>query len=192
MLNNLASNSKGKIIFEVESESKGCFFMTTRNSGPNESKSIVFVESEKFLKLWQREPYSLEPHLSHGNESVWKNDYKYNKAVHGFSFGITNPVPVPKIVSYFHDYHEIKYKRKLLFFKEVSEILTERLPYLAIDDGVTRTIFLLANKVKIFPVEVPTSQVDIISKYASPPGSAHFTLKQIYEKTYPQKCGITN
>lgn len=92
----------------------------------------IIVNSEKFLKYWKNVPKNdqINYELSHGNKKSWPLDRKYHDAEYGFTRGISNPVPIPKI-------------------KYIDNIIPS---YIIVLD-CTRTIWLLANGADSFPVE---------------------------------------
>lgn len=169
-------------LFKVATARAGDVYMTLRDcSGDGEEHSIVFIDSDKFIELWRNEPYSLEHALSHGNETIWRNDYKFNRAQQGFSIGSKNPVPVANVVCYQTKSHHITYERKMLMFKKIKEVKEITFPYMAIDDGVTRTIWLLANGASRIPIQVPTSCIQWLSQYEKDGALSHMKLSEIYE-----------
>jgi len=97
-------------------------------------KWVVIVRKRPFLNAWARS--GDEPQLAAGDEKVWRNDYKFFRAEKGFSHGYQNPVP--------------------LALCDAHYVIEKGLPVLrtGFTDGVTRTIWLMANGAESFPVSV--------------------------------------
>lgn len=91
---------------------------------------IVIVDSKKFLRLWLSERHSAHQDVLNTPLEKWHNDKKFKIAAEGFSYGRNNPVPLADIG----------------FEREGS------INYVKIDDGVTRTMWLLVQGCTSFPV----------------------------------------
>jgi hypothetical protein len=115
------------------------------NEYNNLHKSIVFVDSERFLKLWQNDPDGQESKLAHGSKEVWESDYKFDLSEKGFSHGIENPVPLAYCS---------------------CEICPKVGPHSGFTNGITRTIWLLAKGASSFPVEASNECAINLNKYA--------------------------
>ena len=109
------------------------------------SDKVIIINSKKFLELWKNDPRNSESHLALGNETTWRNDYKFHRAEKGFSFGISNPVPLAYVHCYFSDV---------------------QIPYCSFTDGITRTIWLLANGAECFPVMTDIQSYDLLLLHA--------------------------
>ena len=146
MKSGLQSYSGDLIVFYVETRDQGKVYMSARCSeNNNKNKSVVFVDSQKFLNLWENDPSKHETQLAHGDIETWKSDYKYSKAEIGFSHGISNPVPLAY---------------------PTCQICNKNGVYVAFTNGITRTIWLLAQGSSSFPVEVDSEEADLLNKHA--------------------------
>ena len=121
-----------KIVFSLSNK---LFMESSKNNG------IIILHRENFLKLWKNEPNPINKELNEGNPEIWKKDPKYKEAERGFSYGYKNPVPLGKIV---------------INKNEENSIL-----YAALDDGITRTIFLLSNNIIYIPFQIIKINVSI-------------------------------
>jgi hypothetical protein len=110
----------------IFSLSKKLFMESFKNN------NIIILHREDFLKLWKNEPNPISKELNEGNLEIWKKDSKYKEAERGFSYGDIDPVPLAKIV-----------------INEENDIL-----YAALNDGITRTIFLLSNNITYIPFQI--------------------------------------
>ncbi len=93
---------------------------------------LAFVEVDILRRLWSRNQWDKRSHYANACEDVLRQDYKFHYAEEGFSHGKCNPVPVARI--------------GILYFED--------LPYVGFSNGITRTIWLIANDFKIIPFEV--------------------------------------
>ncbi|OCJ32637.1 hypothetical protein [Serratia sp. 14-2641] len=108
-------------------------FMEQALSDTSESH-IVIADRHRLLSAWRNNPNSIVPELSRGDESAWRRDRKFHEAEKGFSHGAGNPVPLA-------DPH--------------CRFILERglpVPALSFTNGITRTIWLLANGAERLPV----------------------------------------
>ncbi|WP_447874846.1 plasmid fertility inhibition factor family protein [Serratia fonticola] len=127
---------------------------------------IVLVEKRPFLQAWARAHQ--ERHLAVGDESIWRQDRKFADAEDGFSHGRENPVPLAECGG--------------------GYLVEDGLPvlWLSIGNGVTRTIWLLANGVERFPVKVSTARTaQLIHRGAGVKSTCPLSIKGLYEVIYP-------
>ena len=89
---------------------------------------IVLVDRMRFESVWFKGGDRVVPELARGNELVWRKDYKFHLAEKGFSHGIKNPVGLACLQA------------------------NSQYPQVSFTDGITRTIWLLANGASLFPV----------------------------------------
>ncbi len=123
-----------KAIFELRRDSNQLVYMSEEcTNAMNDERYVVVVDANKFLTLWKNEPNPRHRYLSFGNEAIWKADYKYHYAEQCFSQSKINPIPLANVVCYINE--------------------NNKLPYTSFIDGITRTIWLLANGVEYFPIE---------------------------------------
>ena len=171
-----------RAIFEIELDGRENVFMSVATS-ESDDRCVVMVNSNAFLNLWRNEPYSIHSEISMGNVSTWKNDYKYHYAVDGFSQGFSNPVPLASIVCQRY-IEEIPIYRKKLFFKKLVRIEENTVSYVSFINGITRTIWLLVNDAKCFPVECSNKvEAEQLALLAGHDGINHKTVKQLFKNT---------
>ena len=140
-------------IFSIERDYGGfgdriCTFSVALRDGKNawmkmslrhdSDKWIVIVRKRPFLDGWARSRQ--ERQLSTGDESAWRDDYKFHHAEKGFSHGRDNPVQL----AWCDAHYEIDRGLPVL--------------HTGFTDGITRTIWLLANGAEIFPVSVSSEK----------------------------------
>lgn len=154
------------VVFFINTK-RGQVYMSAKYSDYLDSKRrIVFVDAHKFLQLWKNEPYDFHADLSYGNESTWFSDYKYHHADRGFSHGLSNPVPLAHPVCQHYEKKIAIWKREFLFFKKIDCIEKSKIVYVDFIDGITRTIWLLANGASAFPVEIDKKDAPLLNDNA--------------------------
>jgi hypothetical protein len=109
-------------------------------------KAVVICNPDRFLSMWKlsgRRPEVL------ACEGDWTRDYKFTEAAKGFSHGADNPVPLADVV-FRWDITSLRYlTSRLGEWRETFEAW----PVLDFGNGITRTIWLLHNGARYFPVE---------------------------------------
>lgn len=113
----------------------------------------LLLMRKKFLALWRSEPDSIHSDVSMGSAETWVNDRKYDDAVQGFSHGFKNSVPVADIVCQEYLEKNYIYERKYFVFKKLIRVEETMINYVAFTNGITRTIWLLVQGAKYFPVK---------------------------------------
>lgn len=141
-------------VFQVDlADEKSAFMCVEETNLANEERCVVIVEADAFLDLWRNDPSSIHREQSHGTVESWKADYKYHYAAAGFSHGIDNPVPLANVSCAKRLRTIAVRKYKFPFIKTHRHIEHEETTCVAFTNGVTRTIWLLAQGAKWFPVE---------------------------------------
>lgn len=159
------------ILFKINLERGFAYMQASKSIFYNECYSIdecsdraIVVDSKKFLELWKNDPKQSEKHLAFGNESTWRKDYKFHLAEQGFSSGELNPVPLAYVHCYLCDEHG-SFNNKPLN-KLIGRSIADKKPYCAFTNGITRTIWLLANGAKCFPVMTDSKSYELLKLYA--------------------------
>ena len=151
-------DNKRSVIFEVGLEdSSMAYLRIDEELCLNEDRKIIVVDAVKFLAMWKAEPEGFNHFLSHGNSDAWIKFRKYPDACDGFSKGLTNPVPVARVVCNLYEGVRSVYKRNLLGLRKLQYRERYTMPHVEIDNGRTRTIWLLNHGAKYFPVECTDS-----------------------------------
>lgn len=159
-------------VFEVKTKKAGTVYMKTRpGSVARKDVTVVHVDAKKLLLLWQKEPHNPTGVLAFGGESEWRADYKFNCAEIGFLQGQRNPVPLARIVCAEHDKYEPVYKKGFIFFRKLVGYKTLKEHHIGFIDGITRTIWLLANGAESFPIECESSSSQKLIKLAGHSGT---------------------
>ncbi|MCK9386647.1 MAG: hypothetical protein M0Q15_18710 [Nevskia sp.] len=138
---------------------------------------IVIVDAQKFLRLWRADPYGLHRAEANGTPETWPNDYKYDRAVDGFSHGRENPVPLAD-VSYGKAIRtSVTYK----FLRFCRNERQDEVEYVAFTNGITRTIWLLTQGCVAFPVKCGMSCARELFGAAAAEGTSFHLLGELAE-----------
>ncbi|WP_138956507.1 plasmid fertility inhibition factor family protein [Vibrio ichthyoenteri] len=117
---------------------------------------VIFVDRYRFESVWFKGGSGVAPELARGNEKAWRKDYKFHHAERGFSHGIENPVPLA-VMQANYDY-----------------------PRVGFTDGITRTVWLLANGAKNFPLFAFNKKTaEYLYKYIGIKGSKVFSNNEL-------------
>jgi hypothetical protein len=164
------------IVFTVPLPNREPVFMSLKVTPYNNDKrGVVIVDAEKFLRLWRNEPYSVHGTEAHGNPQTWPKDRKYAAAEKGFSYGQDNPVPLAYVSYGVETRTVVSYK--FLWFGRAER--REQFSYVAFTNGITRTIWLLTQGCKHFPVECEMPGACALHRVASVAQSGFFTVDQL-------------
>ncbi|MBK4737809.1 plasmid fertility inhibition factor family protein [Noviherbaspirillum pedocola] len=117
--------------FHIKTAAGTVYMRTSSDRHDEENDVVVMVDAEKFLALWRKHPNELFRSFAMGDPDVWRRDYKFAEAADGFLNNHTNPVPLI----------------------DVECVSRANGSWVGFNNGVTRTIYLLANGCKCFPVE---------------------------------------
>lgn len=122
-------------IWKIELPNGKSCFMENRFCAINKELYVVHVDAQKFYFYWLISSLYLDDqHRSNHCLLIndMPNDYKFKDAADGFSRGLKNPVPLAFLSARYENGN----------------------PYIGFTNGVTRTMWLLANGAKSFPIEV--------------------------------------
>ena len=152
-------------IFSVSLPDRPPVYMSVKSTSLDDETGIVIVDAQKFLDLWKNTPGN-HRELAHGNRQTWMSDNKYPDAEVVFSRGISRPVSLAEI--------------------SFSTLPNSEKPYVSIVNGVTRTIWLLANVCGAFPVECQIDEnAEKLHHIASVSGIPFLTLGKLLKN--PEK-----
>ncbi|WP_201770258.1 plasmid fertility inhibition factor family protein [Basilea psittacipulmonis] len=142
---------------------------------PDNEHHIVFVKSTKFLKMWQNTQFPQTPELRFGNEMDWRNDYKFRDAETGFSYGLSNPVPLAQIAYEQYIKQESVYIKPFIWFNKLIRYSQRTETACSFIDGISRTIWLFANEVQPFPVYTYSKEnARLLAEYAGIYSEAYY------------------
>ena len=115
-------------VFSVCTRNKIVFMKKAIFQTEVDDSFIVLVERIRFESVWFKCGDRVAPTLARGNELIWRSDEKFHFAEKGFGYGVENPVPLACMSA------------------------SSAYPQVSFVDGITRTIWLMANGVGQFPV----------------------------------------
>lgn len=151
--------------FEIPLNDSQSVHMRAELPGGEDYYAVVLVDAARFVQLW-RAPYSSHREVAILDERTWPSDYKYQEAVEGFSHGAENPVPLAEVSCDRLPHDIVEYRRRLFLFKSEVVVARKGEAVLGFTNGITRTIFLLANGAKQFPVRCELNSAKLLFELA--------------------------
>jgi hypothetical protein len=142
---------------------------------------VVMVDANRFVELW-RQPLSSHRDVALKTPATWPNDYKYADAVDGFSHGAENPVPLAQVSCRRSVSDVVEYIARFHFFKRKVVVGRAGDPCLSFVNGITRTIYLLSNGARSFPVLCDRRSAELLVElvgWESTPPLVLSTLKTV-------------
>ena len=165
-----------RVVFELKIKNQKSVYMC--HPFKNNTGGIAFVDSIKFLELWRNSKIDVDKEISNKTEDGWRDDYKYSWAEEGFKQGLGNPVPLARVCCYSDEYYVPIKARCIPFFKK--KYVKETKYACSFSDGITRTIWLLSNGVKSFPVHLNSSdETKILAKFAGITENSYYIKTEI-------------
>lgn len=113
-----------RCVWKIQAD-KDAYMCVERTPFHNDRRYIVVVEGAKFYQLWRRSPLPVVQ-----VRNLMTLDYKYRALDENFGNSASSPIPLAQVSCYPRD------GRDGVYFT----------------DGLTRTLWLLANHAKAFPV----------------------------------------
>lgn len=169
-----------RIVFTVPLPEREPVFMSMNISEyGRDNFGIVIVDAQKFLDLWRADPRGPHRDVAYGTLETWPNDYKYSRAVEGFSEGRENPVPLADVAYGAATQKYVSYK----FLRFGRTERQEQVEYVAFTNGITRTIWLLTNGCAAFPVKCGMSSARDLFLAAAAEGTSFHSLAELAEVT---------
>lgn len=150
-----------KAIWKVSIPNDDPRFLSVTPGAINHEFFIVHLDSEKFYRAWLEASNAVVKSRSSNCicRSQMPYDYKYKRAVRGFSHGVSNPVPLADVGAHCESNGDF---------------------YIGFVNGVTRTYWLLANYCPAFPVKVHGKEsADLLHQIAGV-GSGPQSLAQVF------------
>jgi len=141
---------------------------------------VVLVDADRFLRLW-RQPVSSHPSVAHQDPETWPSDYKYKYAVEGYSFGLDNPVPLAQVSCRRSPCNVLGNRRSFFFLRTRAVLAHAGDPCLTFINGITRTIYLLSNGAKCFPILCESRSADLLVELAGWESVAPLVLSSLRE-----------
>ena len=106
---------------------------------------------------------------------------KYSEAERCLLIGIENPVPLAQAHCNLYPERVPIYSRNFFGFKRIDHYEEkEGRPHVAFTDGITRTLWLLHNGARVFPVRCDLHTAQRMQECAGLPGGAYMTVDQLF------------
>ncbi|MBB2999301.1 MULTISPECIES: plasmid fertility inhibition factor family protein [Paraburkholderia] len=130
-------------LFRVRTSFDDVYMAVIRSNYGNEERAVVEVERERFFALWRRDPQGSHAAYADGSMLTWRVDGRFDLATEGFSFGEYDPVPLAEV-----------------------RCAGGETPWVALSDGVIRTVWLAAHGASCFPVECRVDEAPRLARHA--------------------------
>lgn len=140
-------------VFRVATAAGDVFLYESGDQGAN--RAVVEVDAARFLIAW-RHPRSSHPEVAHRTVAEWRKDKKYASIDDAFQRSEVCPLALPEL-----------------------GLGSRTEPCIGITDGVTRTLWLLANGAHTFPVTCSLSEAATLHAVAGTPGSHFLSVTQL-------------
>jgi hypothetical protein len=148
-------------LFRVPTRAGDVYMCVSRSNFWNEKRAVVEVDRARFFELWQREPDGIHATYANGSPRTWMEDPKFELAAEGFSFGQSDPVPLAEVNCL------------------PCNTAGNKDSYIALCDGVARTIWLATYAADYFPVECSAESAATLHRLAGVPGSHWRTVEDL-------------
>lgn len=148
-------------VFRVATARGDVFLYESGDHQGGSNRAVVEVDAARFLAAW-RHPRSSHPEVAHRTVAEWRQDYKYASIDDAFQRSEACPLALPE-----------------LGLRSRTE------PCIGFNDGVTRTLWLLANGAHAFPVTCSMSEAATLHAVAGSPGSRFLSVAQLVPHTEP-------
>src|SRR5437763_1891806 len=123
--------SARRLVFSVAMPSGTPVYMSVKPSTYGfDDYGVVVVEAHAFLSLWRAEPHGIHAKDANGHPESWREHYKFAAAACGFLRGLSDPVPLAEVSCEAETNTTVR---------DLSQ------SYVFFSNGITRTIWLLAN-----------------------------------------------
>ncbi|MGA3983437.1 plasmid fertility inhibition factor family protein [Ralstonia nicotianae] len=153
-----------RAVFRVETATQGSVFMSMHASKVH---AVVEVNAARLLALW-RHPQTRLAELAFGDAYSWPQDRKYLAVGPCFAEGASNPVPLAEV----RCYPRRESRGAWAPWRPRVAPADERAVFDFVD-GATRTIWLLANGARMFPVSCEADQAPLLFELAGAAGGRH-------------------
>jgi hypothetical protein len=156
-------------------------FMEIACTDDDDNRAVVFVETERFIAAWGREPYGFNREAALGTLDRSRLD-KYKTIEDDFARSHQSPVPLAHVIC-----RKEENKRAELAKTPTCgrTYVSPRAPpyYVDFNEGVTRTFWLIANGARAFPVAIDSTEASALHSEAGLSESPPLTIKQLLEAT---------
>ncbi|MHA6823876.1 plasmid fertility inhibition factor family protein [Ralstonia pseudosolanacearum] len=153
-----------RAVFRVETATQGSVYMSMHAS---QVYAVVEVDAVRLLALW-RHPQTRLAELAFGDASSWPQDRKYPAVGPCFAEGASNPVPLAEVSCY----PRREPRGAWVPWRPRVAPAAERAVF-DFGDGTTRTIWLLTNGARVFPVSCEVDQAPLLLELAGAAGGRH-------------------
>jgi len=143
--------SQPSFLFAVDTQNGPVFMRVVSEPHGDDQRCVVVVRAEAFVKLWRQNIRGAHRDVAEGSPATWPLDYKYASMEKDFSASESLPVSLADVAC--HQDIAADGSTRGLIETDCSAPLDGSPPFLSIQNGVTRSIWLLSNGATMFPVK---------------------------------------
>lgn len=158
-------NHVRRAVFRIQTATQGTVFMSMRESS---LYSIVEVDATRLLALW-RHPETRLGGLAFGTPESWREDSNFPHAQDGFDNGEPDPVPLSLVTC----------GRRSRLDRQPGLAESARQAAFDFVNGVTRTMWLLANGAQVFPMSCGVEEAPLLYELAGAPDGGYCRVDEL-------------
>lgn len=156
------------------------FMEITQSGDASERHAVVFVDKDKFVTAWRREPYDFNKAAAHGMLDDPKLTAKYKAVESDFARSHEQPLALAYVVCRIPEEKKMERASDATCGRQYVSPPT-RSCYVDFNDGVTRTAWLIANGARAFPVRIDVSETIALHDEAGLPEMPPLTIEQLFD-----------
>lgn len=168
-------SDRDRAIFEISLQDHNPAYMSIQRDHYN--SCVVLVERTAFLRLLRAGP---EGWIVCQSPQELRQHRKYPYAEKGFSYGMSNPVPLADVGCGLH----VEQPRRRRFGRSNTRE-TRAVLHAGFVNGITRTVWLLSHGCTVFPVSCCEMSVTILKIAAGAPRTTWWTTDELCDLDRP-------
>ena len=154
-------------------------FMEIAWSDDASDQAVVFVETDRFVAAWRREPYKFNQEAAHGTLDLARLE-KHKAIENDFARSHQTPVPLAQVICRKDEQNKTQLARAPMCGRQHVEPRAQPY-YIDFNGGVTRTFWLVTNGVRAFPVQIDASEASVLHNEAGLAAMPPITIEQLFE-----------
>lgn len=154
-------------------------FLEIKASDVADGQAVVFVETDRFVAAWRREPYGFNQEAANGMLDPARSE-KYQAVENDFARSRERPVPLAYVVCRKNEEKKTERVNPQTCGRRYVELPAQPY-YVDFNQGVTRTFWLIAHGVRAFPVLVDAAEACALHDEAGLPEMPPMTVRELLE-----------
>ncbi|MFL6624577.1 MAG: plasmid fertility inhibition factor family protein [Sulfurifustis sp.] len=154
------------------------FIEIARADGANDRQAVVFVETDRFVAAWRREPYGFNREAAYGTLDRSRLE-KYEALENDFPRSHQTPVPLAHVICRKDEEKKTERATASTCGRRHVDRPTEPY-YVDFNEGVTRTFWLIAHGARAFPVAIDSSEASDLHREAGLSEMPPITIERLF------------